>query len=340
MSRHLIARTALGILALLVLGCLPALRPEREVRGDWPAYGNDAGGTRYSPLARIDRGNVGQLGVAWTYRTGEAEDTSPARQRSAFEATPIVVDGTLFLSTPFNRVIALDPETGKERWVYDPHVDRGRFFALVTSRGVSTWLDTSRPAGQACRRRIFVATIDARLIALDGERGTPCGDFGQDGTVDLKEGIAAGPYLRCCFQVTSPPAVIGALIVVGSSIGDNITTGISRGVVRAYDAGTGALRWTWDPIPADAADPATATWRDESWRRTGAANAWAPISADPERGLVFVPTSSPSPDHYGGERLGANRWWRCAPRPGRSSGTSRSSTTISGTMTSRPSRRC
>ncbi len=306
MNRHLTARVVLGILALLVLGCLPALRPEREVRGDWPAYGNDAGGSRYSPLAQVDRGNVGRLGVAWTYRTGEAEDTSPARQRSAFEATPIVVDGTLFLSTPFNRVIALDPETGKERWVYDPRVDRSRFLALVTSRGVSTWLDPSRPAGQACRRRIFVATIDARLIALDAERGAPCTDFGQEGTVDLSRGIAAGAYLPCCYQVTSPPAVIGALIVVGSTIGDNITTGIFRGVVRAYDARTGALRWTWDPIPADAADPATATWGAESWRRTGAANAWAPISADPERGLVFVPTSSPSPDHYGGERLGAN----------------------------------
>ncbi len=306
MSRHLTARAALGILVLLAVGCLPAVRREPEVRGDWPAYGNDAGGSRYSPLAQIDRGNVGQLGVAWTYRTGEADDTSPARRRSAFEATPIVVDGTLFLSTPFNRVIALDPETGRERWVYDPRVDRTRFFALVTSRGVSTWLDTSRPAGQACRRRIFVATIDARLIALDAEHGAPCGDFGRDGTVELKEGIAPDPYLRCCYQVTSPPAVIGSLIVVGSTIGDNITTGIARGIVRAYDARTGALRWTWDPIPADATDPAAATWGAESWRRTGAANAWAPISADPERGLVFVPTSSPSPDHYGGERLGAN----------------------------------
>ena len=306
MSRHLTVRAALSILALLVLGCLPAIHREREVRGDWPAYGNDAGGGRYSPLTQIDRGNVGRLGVAWTYRTGEADDASPARRRSAFEATPIVVDGTLFLSTPFNRVIALDPETGKERWVYDPRVDRSRFYALVTSRGVSTWLDPSRPAGQVCRRRIFVATIDARLIALDAGLGSPCADFGREGTVELKEGIAPDPYLQCCYQVTSPPAVIGSLIVVGSTIGDNISTGISRGIVRAYDARTGALRWSWDPIPDDPADPATATWLDESWRRTGAANAWAPISADPERGLVFVPTSSPSPDHYGGERLGAN----------------------------------
>ena len=215
-------------------------------------------------------------------------------------------------------MIALDPETGKERWVYDPRVDRGRFFPLVTSRGVSTWLDPSRAAGDVCRR-IFVATIDARLIALDAALGAPCGDFGRDGTVELKEGIAPSPYLRCCYQVTSPPAVVGSLIVVGSTIGDNITTAISRGVVRAYDARTGALRWSWDPIPSDSADPATGTWQGESWRRTGAANAWAPISADAERGLVFVPTSSPSPDHYGGERLGANLYanavWRCARRP-------------------------
>ncbi len=144
--------------------------------GDWPAYGNDAGGTRSSPLTQIDRGNVGQLRVAWLYRTGEADDTSRARRKAAFEATPIVVDGTLFFSTPVNRVIALEPETGKERWVYDPGVDRSRNFSEVTSRGVSTWLDPTRSAGQACRRRIFVATIDARLIALDAATGVPCDD--------------------------------------------------------------------------------------------------------------------------------------------------------------------
>lgn len=111
MSRHLSARALLVSIALLVLGCLPALRGDQGVSGDWPAYGNDAGGSRYSPLAQIDRGNVQQLRVAWTYRTGEAGDTSAARQKSAFEATPIVVDGTLFFSTPFNRVIALDPSS-------------------------------------------------------------------------------------------------------------------------------------------------------------------------------------------------------------------------------------
>lgn len=123
------------------------------------------------------------------------------------------MDGTLFLSTPFNRVIALDPETGKERWRYDPKVDRGRRPAEVTSRGVSTWLDGSRKAGDVCRRRIFVATIDARLIALDAATGAPCEDFGQNGQVDLAQGIRTvigGNY----FGVTSPPAVIGSLLLL------------------------------------------------------------------------------------------------------------------------------
>ena len=146
------------------------------------SYGNDAGGTRYSPLSQIDRGNVGRLRVAWTYRTGESDGRSG---HIAFEATPIVVDGTLYLSTPSGRVIALDPETGAERWTYDPIVDRSRTFALMVSRGVSTWLDAAAEPGRACRRRIFLGTIDARLIALDATTGLPCADFGRGGQVNL-----------------------------------------------------------------------------------------------------------------------------------------------------------
>jgi quinoprotein glucose dehydrogenase len=304
--RASIARATVVALVALLLGRPAPLRGEEAFRGDWPAYGNDAGGTRYSPLVQIARGNVQRLRVAWIYRTGEAGDTSRAREKAALEATPIVVDDTLFLSTPFNRVIALDAATGKERWVYDPGVDRSRVFSEVTSRGVSTWLDPTRLAGQACRRRIFVATIDARLIALDAARGVPCEDFGHKGQIELRESLRKTFLGRWLYGVTSPPAIVGSLVVVGSSIGDNWLADVERGVVRAFDARTGALRWSWDPIPIDTADPARATWRDESWRRTGAANAWAPISADPGRGLVFVPTSSPSPDFYGGKRLGAN----------------------------------
>jgi quinoprotein glucose dehydrogenase len=294
----------LALTALLLAGCLPAVREDSIVDGEWPSYGNDIGGTRYSPLTQIDHRNVTNLHIAWTYRTGEVGGVPPYGH-TAFEATPLMVDGTLFLSTPYNRVIALDAETGEERWSYDPKVDRARRVAIITSRGVATWLDTGTVANHVCRRRIFVATIDARLVALGAATGMPCGDFGRNGEVDLTEGIKVGGDCGC-YQMTSPPAVVGGLVIVGSSIGDNRAVDLERGVVRAYDARTGALRWTWDPIPIRQSDPARATWAGDSWSRTGAANVWSLMSVDAARGLIFVPTSSPSPDHYGGQRLGAN----------------------------------
>ncbi len=267
-------------------------------KAEWPAYGNDPGGTRYSPLADITRDNVKRLEVAWTYRTKDNAEGFVSGDDRAFEATPLMVDGTLYLSTPTGRVAALDAETGAERWTFDPKCDPKRDFSEVTSRGVSTWVDAK---GQ---RRIFVGTIDARLIALDAATGRRIAGFGRDGEVNLTSGVEikdAGDY-----QVTSPPAVVGDVLVVGSSIGDNRRTDVERGVVRAFDARTGALRWAWDPIPVAKDDPAAATWKDASAAKTGAANAWGVISADPARGLVFVPTSSPSPDYYGGERRGGN----------------------------------
>ncbi|HWP44831.1 MAG TPA: PQQ-binding-like beta-propeller repeat protein, partial [Blastocatellia bacterium] len=267
---------------------------------EWPAYGRDPGGSRYSPLSQINRTNVTRLKVAWTYRTGAAVVQTRLKGKAAFEATPIIIDGTLYLSTPFSKVIALDPATGAERWTYDPKVDLSHGYSEVTSRGVSTWADPSRKVG----RRIFIATMDARLIALDAATGKPCKDFGEGGEVDLSDDVNLKD--RGDYQVTSPPAVIGDLIVVGSAIGDNRAVELERGVVRAYDARTGSLKWRWDPIPRDQSDPALKTWRGEKAARTGAANAWSIISADPQRDMVFVPTSSPSPDFYGGERKGDN----------------------------------
>ncbi len=271
---------------------------------EWSAYGHDVGGSRYSPLDQISRQNIKDLKVAWTYRTGVADVKGRSAGKAAFEATPILVDGTLYLTTPFSRVIALDPQTGKERWTYDPKVDLSVNYSEVASRGVSTWIDQKAGADSTCRRRIYVATLDARLIALDAKTGAPCEDFGVRGQVDLTEGVRLRD--RGQYQVTSPPAVINDLIVVGSSMGDNRGLEVERGVVRAYDARTGKLWWSWDPIPTGVQDPAQKTWQADGARRAGAANAWSIISADPERDLVFVPTSSPSPDFYGGERKGDN----------------------------------
>jgi len=172
---------------------------------------------------------------------------------------------------------------------------------------VSTWVDPTAAAGAPCKRRIYLTTIDARIVALDAKRGTPCATFGEHGVVNLRRGLRNAPYYAEEYQLTSPPAVINGLIVTGSSVADNNRINAASGEVRAFDARTGALRWSWDPVPRDSTDPAWTSWRPLG-HITGAANAWSVIAADPARDLVFVPTTSPSPDYYGGERLGDNRY--------------------------------
>ncbi len=267
-------------------------RPDTD-RIDWPAYGGDPLGSRYSPLTGINRENVGRLTMAWTYNTGEPLPT-PERRRS-LEVTPIVFNGVMYISTPLGKVVALDPVTGKEIWKYDARVDAAVRFGDFTNRGVSAW-----------RGRIYLATTDARLIALDARTGIPIREFGDSGTVNLRTGLRNAPFEFAEYEVTSPPAIINDLVVIGSAVADNNRTDAATGEVRAYDARTGALRWSWDPVPQDPSDPAHASWEGPNAHRTGAANAWSVIAADPARDLVFVPTSAPSPDYYGGERLGRN----------------------------------
>jgi len=272
-----------------------------ESRADvWPYYGNDAGGTRYSIVDQITADNVDRLEIAWTYRTGEDYTNTEHASRAAFEATPLLIDGMLILSTQTNRIIALDPETGDELWVFDPEIDvDSGLFAEFTSRGVSGWRDP-----YTHELRVFVGTIDARLIAVDAQSGTLATDFGENGQVDLAEDV--GKVDPGMYSVTSPPAILGDVVVIGSAIGDNRRVESERGVVRAYHARSGELLWSWDPIPRSPDSAAWDAWQPEQARRTGGANAWAPLSADPERNLVFIPTGSPSPDYYGGERLGNN----------------------------------
>ena len=295
----------------LVLPVLLSAAPRAlagQAGGEWPVYGRDLHGTRYAPLSRIDRSNVARLTVAWTYRTGETGPEFRSRSEPAVEATPIMLGGMLYVSTPFGRVMALDPATGAERWVFDARIDRNVGYGDFTNRGVTGWVDSAAAPDAPCRARVFLGTIDARLIALDARTGRPCAGFGTDGTVDLTRGLRVAPFEAGAYEQTSPPLVVHGLVVVGSAIADNSRLAPASGEVRAFDARTGALRWAWDPIPQDPADPASVTWSGASASRTGAANVWSIMTADPERGLVFAPTSSPAPDYYGGERLGDNRY--------------------------------
>ncbi|MEO6058254.1 MAG: pyrroloquinoline quinone-dependent dehydrogenase [Gemmatimonadales bacterium] len=283
-----IVSASLGLAACQALSTPPPVAP-----GDWTAYGRDALGSRFSPLTQIDRANVASLTVAWIFRTGEPLPT--ADRRRSLEVTPLVVDGVMFISTPLGKVIALDPLTGAEKWHYDARVDRAIGFGDFTTRGVSIW-----------RERIIGATTDGRLLALDRATGALIASFGQNGTVDLRQKLRNAPFEVAEYEVTSPPAIINDIIVVGSAVADNNRTDAASGEVRAYDAATGALRWTWDPVPQSPTDPAFNAWEGAEAHRTGAANAWSVIAADPQRDLVFVPTGSASPDYYGGARLGRN----------------------------------
>jgi len=295
---------ALRAIAFLVALGAPFPLHAGDVAG-WPVTEGAPGGGRWSPLTDIDASNVATLREVWRYRHGDFfEGSFPLRENggSAFESTPIVVGGVLYFTTPRNRVIALDAETGRELWSYDPELARGRAYAnMWINRGVALWRDGN--GSGACATRILLATLDARLIALDAASGRPCEGFGRAGTVNLLDGIAPvadpGEY-----NVTSPPTVVGDVVVVGSSIADLLRPNAPPGDVRGFDARTGALRWTFHTIP-HAGEPGHESWENGT-ALAGAANVWSTITADLGRGLVFLPVSTPTDDFSGGDRLGAN----------------------------------
>ncbi len=273
---------------------------------DWGYYGGDMFGQRFSRLSEINRKNVTHLTVAWTYRTGENGAGFARANKLSFEATPILAFGLLYLETPTNILIALDPQTGAQRWRFDPHIDRSRQYSEASSRGVSIWEDSDSRHTGACTRRVLTGTLDARLLAVDAATGEPCKDFGTDGQIDLTNGLRIRD--RAAYLVTSPPAIYGNVVVVGSAIGDNRGADVERGVIRAFDARNGALLWAFDPIPDSPSHPAAAEWKLAQAATTGAANSWGLMSIDEDNGLVLVPTGSASPDYFGGTRLGSNRF--------------------------------
>jgi len=283
----------------------PALAQSPDA-SDWGYYGGDMFGQRFSSLDEINRKNVSHLAVAWTFRTGENGAGFAHAGKLSFEATPVLGFGLLYLETPTNIIIALDPETGVQRWRFDPQIDRSLPYGEVTSRGVSLWEDSDTKHQGACVRRIFTGTLDARLLAVDAATGAPCKDFGTDGQVNLTTGVRLGD--KADYLVTSPPAIYQNVVVVGSAIGDNRASSVERGVIRGFDARSGALLWSFDPLPDSPTHPAAAEWDLAQANSTGAGNSWGVMSIDEDNGLVLVPTGSASPDFFGGNRLGSNRF--------------------------------
>jgi quinoprotein glucose dehydrogenase len=292
-----------GLLAATLLLTVAAAGAAPPLAGGWPHYGGTAGGSHYSSLAQIHRGNVRDLELAWSYRTGELERRGELGRNGSFQDTPIVAAGSLIVCTPFARLIALDPVTGTERWVFDPNATPSPADARWPKcRGVAQWRDTNAPAGAVCAHRILYGSWDRRLFAIDAHTGRRCADFGRNGevTVELDKPLVEGEL----GQITSPPAIVGDVAVVGMFILDNIRAHGPAGTVRAFDVRTGTLRWTFDPVPRGAAGAPAGD--DAIAAQTGHANVWAPISVDAANDLVFLPTTSPGPDFYGGLRPGDN----------------------------------
>ncbi len=292
-----------GSKALDIETAPPAIVAPVPAKAGWSVYGGDAGGARYSAADQINDETVKDLNIAWTYSTGDMASRPDVMRRSAAEGTPILVDDLLVFCSPFNEVIAVHPGTGAEKWRYDPEINLDQRPAnQFVCRGIAQW----RGASDNCPTRILMGTNDARLIAINAQTGLPCADFGDNGEVQIDpemELIWPGE-----FQITSPPVVVGDIVIVGSAIGDNTRVEAPRGAVRAFDVVTGSATWSFDPIPRDDNALNAQDWHGEAIPIEGHANAWAPMSADLERGLVFVPTSSPSPDFYGGLRPGDNRY--------------------------------
>jgi len=266
---------------------------------DWASYANAPGGGRYVDFEEITPDNIDALDVAWTFNSGDVSDGSGDISQTSFQATPIYFDEKLIVCTPFSRVVALDPATGEQLWSFDPKVDTKQTAATrktdgapLRCRGVTGWSadDAIGNAVGLCARTVFLGTIDARIFALDAASGKPCPAFNNGAPIELN---TLHPTGNGDVNISSPPAVIGNKVVFGLSIGDNGYADMPDGVVRAFDARSGELVWDFDPIPAALRD------------KTGAANVWAPLSASETLDKVFLPTTSPSPDYFGGLRTDA-----------------------------------
>jgi quinoprotein glucose dehydrogenase len=299
---------ASALVASLGSGCTesgPVASTSTVPSAGWTHYAGDPGSLRYSTVVSLDTITVRRLRAAWTWKTGEtgmvAKGTGEWLEPGRFEATPIALGDTLVFTTPFNHVVALDGMTGRMLWRFDPGATRNGVIAGdragFVHRGVAVW-------GEGRARRIFVASR-SQLLALDAATGTPIHAFGVNGRVDLVARLRRTVNRRHIGN-TSPPVIVGNVVVVGSVVGDRLVyDSAPPGDVQAFDVQTGELRWQWSAIPSGG-DSARATWEGRSADMTGHANVWAPFSADTSRALVYLPVSAASNDYYGGNRLGDN----------------------------------
>ena len=253
---------------------------------DWPMYGGDTAKTRHSPLAQIDRDNVKRLAPAWSYDTGEKGDT---------QTQPIVVGRTLFGYTPTHKAFALDAASGKLFWTFDPGIA-----GVGANRGLMYWSSGKR------EQRVYAA-VDRYLYALDPTTGKPIEEFGAHGRIDLGADLGRDPATQSV-RLTSPGVIWRDLLIVGGRVGESLPA--SPGHVRAYDARTGALRWTFHTIPQPG-EPGHDTWPKDAWKHSGGANSWPGMTLDEKRGVVYVPTGSAASDFFGGDRLGDNLYANC-----------------------------
>ena len=286
------ARASVAVLLL----CAPGIRNCAAAGQDWPAVCGDKGCSKYSTLDQINRRNVNTLKVAWIYHTRDS-------QLSTIECTPIVIDRVMFLTTATSKVVALDADSGRERWKYDPYeavtITQPRASGGV-NRGVAYWTDGKR-------KRVLVGVADGRLISLDADTGRPDAAFGKGGTVDLREGMEMD-LKGVNYGPTSAPAVYRDIVILGFSCPEGGRP--APGDPRAFDARTGKELWRFHTIPRPG-EPGHETWAGDSWKRAGAANNWGGTSVDEKRGLVFIGTGSASPDFYGGDRKGDNLFANC-----------------------------
>ena len=280
-------RRATGLLMLAVAAVQAA---------EWRSWGGDPGGAKYSPLRQIDKSNVARLRPAWEFDTKEWSDGSVYPSRSAFEATPLVIDNVLYVTSPFSHLFALDAETGRLLWDFDPKIDRTMRVNLFVNRGVAYWSDGRR-------KRILLGDLEGRLFSLDALTGKPDASFGEGGVLDLAAEMIEG-FERGYYRLTSPVAVCGDVIVAGGLVPDGEPQGPS-GDVRAFDVRTGRPLWRFHVVPRPG-EFGYETWEPGSTERRGGANAWSVMSVDERRRMVFLPLTSPAYDFYGGDRKGAN----------------------------------